>query len=357
MARDIGVDLGTANILIHYKGRGIVLNEPAVIALDKQTKNVVAYGREAYNLIGRTPPSIEVIRPLKHGIIENFDLTETLLVLFLNQLQLSRWFRKPNLLISYPSNVSEVALVSLVEAAEKASGAKVATQPEALVAAIGAGMDFKEPKAQMIIDIGGGTTDLAILSKGEVIACESLTVAGDTFDEAIIQYLKKDHHLLVGPQSAEQLKMTTVSALWQEENPKQGTIKGRDLATGMPQALSIDSNDLLTCLLPLFERIVFTAKQLIQDLPPEIASDIVDQGIMLSGGGALIDGMDDYLSRQLSISVIQADNPLTCVAIGTGMLLEYMSNKEWNQPIKVKKPSFWQRIKGLFIRPRKEENQ
>lgn len=357
MAKDIGIDLGTANVLIHYKGRGIVLNEPAVIALDKQTRDVIAYGKEAYDLIGRTPPSIEVVHPLRNGVIEDFELTETLLVLFLNKLNISRWFIKPNLLISYPSNVGEVALLSLVEASEKASGARVYTQPEAVVAAIGAGMDIKEPKAQMIIDIGGGTTDLAIISKGEVIVGESLTIAGDTFDEAIIQFLKKEHQLLVGPHSAERLKISTASALWQEEYLKQNVVKGRDLASGMPQSVLINSNELLTCLLPLFQRIVFTAKQLVQDLPPEIASDIVEQGIMLSGGGALIDGMDDYLSRQLEISVIQADNPLTCVAIGTGMLLEYMNTKEWQQPVKIKKISFWQRVRGLFVRPRKEDKQ
>ena len=243
MSRDIGIDLGTANVLIHLKGRGIVLNEPAVVAVDSQSQDVIAVGREAYEMIGRTPPSIQVIHPLKGGVIDDYDMTEAMLMLFLEKMNSRSWFSKPNILICAPSNISEIERTSLVEAAERAGGGRIYIEEEPKVAGIGAGIDILDPSGSMVIDIGGGTSDIAVISSGEIISSESIKMAGDQFDDAITQYFKDNFQLLIGERSAEQIKISLASALPLEDDMVEThDLKGRDLVTCLPKSINVNSN-------------------------------------------------------------------------------------------------------------------
>lgn len=344
MGKEIGIDLGTANVLIHMHGRGIVLNEPSVVAIDKQSDEIIAVGHEAYEMIGRNPKSIEVIHPLRGGVIADFDITEAMLVILLEKIQKNSWFSKPNVLISCPSNVSEVERTSLIEAVERSVGGRIYIEEEAKIAGIGAGIDIQDNTGSMVIDIGGGTTDIAVITSGEIIASESLKVAGDDFNDAIVQYLKREFHLLVGERSAEQLKIA-VSTAQRLENSEVRTfdIKGRDLITGLPKSLNIHSNQVYDAILPNLRLIARAAQAVLESVSPEIASDIIEKGIILTGGGALIKQLDNYLTEFLNVSVIQADQPMQCVAIGSGLMLEMiLSGKvERNVPSRVTKVRRW----------------
>ncbi|MRI85479.1 MreB/Mrl family cell shape determining protein [Aerococcaceae bacterium WS4759] len=348
MSRDIGIDLGTANVLIHLKGRGIVLNEPAVVAVDSQSQDVIAVGREAYEMIGRTPPSIQVIHPLKGGVIDDYDMTEAMLMLFLEKMNSRSWFSKPNILICAPSNISEIERTSLVEAAERAGGGRIYIEEEPKVAGIGAGIDILDPSGSMVIDIGGGTSDIAVISSGEIISSESIKMAGDQFDDAITQYFKDNFQLLIGERSAEQIKISLASALPLEDDMVEThDLKGRDLVTGLPKSINVNSNHIYEAIKDQIIIIARAAKRILEDTPPEVAADIIEKGIILTGGGAMIFQMDTYLTEYLKVSVLKAEQPMNCVAIGTGLMLEMITNGKLERTNPTRQQKFVKFLKRL----------
>ncbi len=326
MARDIGIDLGTANVLIYVEGEGVVLNEPSVVAVDDKTDRVLAVGAEAYRMVGRTPGNIRAVRPLKDGVISDFDITEAMLTYFVNKLNVKGFMSKPNIMICAPTNISEIERKAIIQAAEKAGGAKVYLDYEPKVAAIGAGLDIFKPVGSMVIDMGGGTSDIAILSLGDIVVSESIRVAGDRMNIDIVNYLKREHNLVVGERSAETIKIEIGSALPSEE-PKTMAVRGRDNFQGMPQTITVNANEIETALHETLAQIADAAHLALSKLPPELAADIIDRGIMLTGGGALLDGIDKFLADRLEVPVFIAESPLDNVAKGTGALLEHMKVK------------------------------
>ncbi|MBS9336846.1 rod shape-determining protein [Fructobacillus papyrifericola] len=327
MARDIGIDLGTANVLIYVEGEGVVLNEPSVVAVDDKTDRVLAVGAEAYRMVGRTPGNIRAVRPLKDGVISDFDITEAMLTYFVNKLNVKGFMSKPNIMICAPTNISEIERKAIIQAAEKAGGAKVYLDYEPKVAAIGAGLDIFKPVGSMVIDMGGGTSDIAILSLGDIVVAESIRVAGDRMNVDIVNYLKREHNLVVGERSAETIKIEIGSAL-PSENPKTMAVRGRDNFQGMPQTITVNANEIESALHETLSQIADAAHLALSKLPPELAADIIDRGIMLTGGGALLEGIDKFLSDRLGVPVFIADSPLDNVAKGTGALLEHMMAKD-----------------------------
>ncbi|CAH1857322.1 rod shape-determining protein [Convivina intestini] len=326
MAKDIGIDLGTANVLIYVEGEGIVLNEPSVVAIDDKSDRVLAVGAEAYRMVGRTPGNIRAVRPLKDGVISDFDVTEAMLTYFVNKLNVKGFMSKPNIMICAPTNITEIERKAIIQAAEKAGGAKVYLDYEPKVAAIGAGLDIFKPVGSMVIDIGGGTSDIAILSLGDIVVSESIRVAGDRMNIDIVNYLKRRHNLVVGERSAETIKIEIGSAL-QSDDPQTMEVRGRDNFDGMPETITINSNEVEEALHETLEQIVVAAHSALSKLPAELAADIIDRGIMLTGGGALLAGMDRLLSDNLGVPVFVAESPLDNVAKGTGALLEHMMAK------------------------------
>ena len=323
-AKDIGIDLGTANVLIHVKGKGIVLDEPAVVALDKQSNKVLAVGEEAFKMVGRTPGNIIAIRPMKDGVIADFDVTEAMLRHFINKLNVKGFLTKPTILVCCPTNITRVEQKAIKDAVEKSGGKKVYLEEEPKVAAIGAGMDIFQPSGNMVIDIGGGTTDVAVLSMGDIVTSESLKAAGDMLDNNIIQYIKKKHKLLIGDRTAETIKMK-IATVFPGGRQEEMDIRGRDMATGLPRILTINSEEIRMAMSETIEMIVQSAKNVLEKTPPELSADIIDRGIFLTGGGALLHGIDQLLAEELKVPVFVSDNPLGCVAIGTGILLDNIS--------------------------------
>ena len=321
-SKDIGIDLGTANVLIHVKGKGIVLNEPSVVAIDKKTNKVLAVGEEARQMVGRTPGNIMAIRPLKDGVIADFDSTEAMLKYFLNKLNVKGFLSKPRILICCPTNITSVEQKAIREAAEKSGGKKVYLEEEPKVAAIGAGMDIFQPSGNMVVDIGGGTTDIAVLSMGDIVTSESIKVAGDVFDNDILQYIKKQYKLLIGERTAEQIKMTIGTVFPEENRDESMDIRGRDMVTGLPRTITIHSKEIEQALHESVAMIVQSAKNVLEKTPPELSADIIDRGVILTGGGALLDGIDQLLMEELKVPVFVAENPMDCVAIGTGIMLD-----------------------------------
>lgn len=323
-AKDIGIDLGTANVLIHVKGKGIVLNEPSVVAIDRKTKRVLAVGEEARKMVGRTPWNIEVIRPLKDGVIADFDVTELMLKYFIEKLKVKGFLSKPRILICCPTNITTVEQKVIREAAEKSGGKKVYLEEEPKVAAIGAGMDIFQPSGNMIIDIGGGTTDIAVLSMGDIVTSVSIKVAGDVFDNDILQYIKREHKLLIGERTSEEIKMNIGSVFIGGRNEEMD-ISGRNMVTGLPLSITINSTEIEKCLRESISMIVLAAKNVLEKTPPELSADIIDRGVTLTGGGALMHGMDMLLAEELKVPVLIAENPMSCVAIGTGIMLDNLN--------------------------------
>lgn len=320
-SKDIGIDLGTANVLIYVKGKGIVLNEPSVVAIDKKTGKVLAVGDEARQMVGRTPGNIVAIRPLKDGVIADFDVTEVMLKHFLNKLDLKGFFAKPRILICCPTNITSVEQKAIREAAEKSGGKKVYLEEEPKVAAIGAGMDIFQPSGNMVVDIGGGTTDVAVLSMGDIVTSESIKVAGDVFDNDILQYIKKKYKLLVGERTAEQIKIN-IGTVFPDSRDESMEIRGRDMVTGLPRTITIKSSEVEEALRESVSLIVQAAKNVLEKTPPELSADIIDRGVILTGGGALLHGIDQLLIEELKVPVFVAENPMDCVAIGTGIMLD-----------------------------------
>lgn len=326
-SKAVGIDLGTANILIYVKGEGIVLDEPSVVALDAETKKVLAVGHEAKEMLGRTPGKVLAIRPLKDGVIADFEVTEIMLSYFINKLNLKGIFTRPTILICCPSNITSVERNAIRDAAYRAGAKRVYIEEEPKVAAIGAGLDISKPSGNMVLDIGGGTTDVAVLSLGEIVTSTSLKIAGDTFDRDIIKYVKDEYKLLIGDRTAEDIK-TKVGTVWKNGRDETVDVSGRDLVTGLPHTITIHSSETEVAMRESLADIVRACRSVLEQTPPELSADIVTRGIVLTGGGALLHGLDSLLMNELSIPVFVAQNSLTCVAEGTGIMLENIGNSK-----------------------------
>lgn len=320
-SKDIGIDLGTANTLVYVRGKGIVVREPSVVAINKNINSVMAVGEEAKRMIGRTPGNIVAIRPMKDGVIADFDITQNMLKYFIKKAYNKNKFVRPRVLVCVPSGVTEVEERAVVEAAEQAGAKEAFVIEEPMAAAIGAGLPVGEPTGSMVVDIGGGTSEVAILSLGGIVTSKSIRVGGNELDDAIIQYIKKEYSLMIGERTAEKIKVTIGSAYPSEEK-KFMEIKGRDLVSGLPKPIEINSQEILEALREAVNNIVEAVKYTLEKTPPELASDIMDKGIMLTGGGALLSGLDDLLRAETGMPVCIAEEPLDCVVKGTGMVLD-----------------------------------
>ena len=319
-SRDIGIDLGTANVLIYVKGKGIILNEPSVVAMDRRTNQVIAVGEEARKMIGRTPENIITVRPLKEGVIADFDVTEIMLKYFIERLRVKGFMNKPRILICCPANVTSVEQKAIREAAEKSGGKKVYLEEEPKVAAIGTGMDIYQPTGNMVVDIGGGTTDVAVLSMGDIVTSESIKVAGDVFDNDILQYVKKHYKMLIGERTAETIKME-IGTVYKGSRKDEMEIRGRDMVSGLPRVISLHSDEIELAMRESVYMIVTSAKNVLEKTPPELSADIIDRGVILTGGGALLHGIEKLLAEELKVPVFIADDPMNSVANGTGIML------------------------------------
>lgn len=319
-SKDIGIDLGTANTLVFVKGKGIVLREPSVVAINSNTKRPLAVGREAKLMIGRTPGNIIAIRPLKDGVIADFDTAQVMIKSFIEK-GISKGVKRPRIIVCYPSGVTEVEKRAIEEASRLAGASDVVLMEEPMAAAIGAGLPVSEPTGSMIVDIGGGTTEVAIISLGGIVTSKSLRVAGDEFDQSIIAYVKKEHSLMIGERTAEQIKMEIGSA-YKVEDEKTMDIKGRDLITGLPKTVTISEEQVREALREPVSSIVEAIKTTLEKTPPELAADIMDKGIMLAGGGALLQGLDILIEKETNMPVHIAETPLDCVVLGAGKALE-----------------------------------
>lgn len=320
-AKDIGIDLGTANVLIYIKGQGIVLNEPSIVAIDAETKKPLAVGHEAREMFGRTPGSVKAIRPMKDGVIADFEVTEMMLNSFIKKVNGKTFFSRPRILICCPSNITQVEKNAIKEAAERTGARKVFLEVEPKVAAIGAGMDISKPSGNMVIDVGGGTTDIAILSLGGIVTSSSIKIAGNVFDSDIVKYIKDKYKLLIGERTAEDIKFKIGSVFPGSRNEKM-EVKGRDLVTGLPHTITLTSDEIEEALRESVYSIIHATKNVLEQTPPELSADIIDKGIVITGGGALIHGFDELLSHELKVPVFIAESPLTCVVEGTGVLLD-----------------------------------
>ncbi|WP_188207587.1 rod shape-determining protein [Alkalibacillus aidingensis] len=320
-ARDIGIDLGTANVLIHVKGKGIVLDEPSVVAMDRNTGKVLEVGHAARRMVGRTPGNIEAIRPLKDGVIADFDVTEAMLRYFIEKINVRGMFSKPRILVCCPTNITKVEQKAIKEAAEKSGGKKVYLEEEPKVAAVGAGMDIFQPSGNMVVDIGGGTTDIAVLSMGDIVTSESIKLAGDKFDQEILQYIKRKYKLLIGDRTAEDIKIN-VATVYKGNRQETMDIRGRDLVSGLPRTITVHSDEIEEALRESVGMIVQATKTVLENTPPELSADIIDRGVIITGGGGLLNGIDQLLADELRVPVFIAEDPMSCVAKGTGVMLE-----------------------------------
>ena len=330
LARDIGIDLGTANVLIYIKGRGIVLNEPSVVAIETETKRVIAVGEEANEMFGRTPGKLKAIKPMKDGVIADFELTEIMLNEFIKKIKAKRMFTRPRILICCPTNITPVEKNAIKEAAERTGARKVYIEEEPKVAAIGAGMDISKPTANMVLDIGGGTTDIAILSLNGIVKSESIKVAGNAMDQEIIKYIREKYKLLIGEKTAEDIKINFANVFKPSKKEKL-EIKGRNLITGLPSILEISQDETKEALKDSTNRIIKAIKGVLEQTPPELSADIVEKGLILTGGGAQLNGLVELLEEELTIPILMAESPLTCVAEGTGILLNNIKKLEEDQ--------------------------
>lgn len=319
-SRDMGIDLGTANTLVHVKGRGIVLREPSVVAIQRDTGTVLAVGEEAKQMIGRTPGNIIAIRPMKDGVIADFDVTQSMLKYFIDKAIGKRSFVRPRVVVAVPSGVTEVEKRAVMDATTQAGAREAYLIEEPMAAAIGAGLPVHEPTGNMVVDIGGGTTEVAVISLGGIVTSRSIRVGGDEMDESIVQYVKRTYNLMIGERTAEEIKITIGSALLLEE--AQMDIRGRDLVTGLPKTLTITAQEVQIALAEPVASIIEAVKVTLEKTPPELAADIMDRGIVMTGGGSLLRGLDKLLNQETGMPVHLAEEPLSCVALGTGKALE-----------------------------------
>jgi len=321
--KDLGIDLGTANTLVYVKGKGIVVREPSVVALRTDTKTIEAVGEQAKRMIGRTPGNIRAVRPMKDGVIADFETTATMIKYFIRQAQRQRslFGRHPNVMVCVPSGITAVEKRAVEDATRQAGAKEAYTIEEPFAAAIGANLPVWEPTGSMVVDIGGGTTEVAVISLGGIVTSRSIRVAGDEMDDAIIQYIKRTYNLMIGERTSEQLKMEIGSAL-PVQSPESLEIRGRDLVSGLPKTISVSANEVTEALADTVNAIVEAVKVTLERCPPELSADIMDRGIVLTGGGALLRNLDKLLARETGMPVVVAEHPLDCVAVGTGKALE-----------------------------------
>lgn len=320
-SEEVGIDLGTANVLVYIKGKGIVLKEPSVVAIDEETDEILAVGEEARQMLGRTPANIIAVRPLRDGVISDYDVTERMLKYFIKKTCGTGKFFRPKIMVCVPSGVTEVEKRAVREAATQAGGKDVFLMEEPIAAAIGAGLDIARPEGIMVMDIGGGTTDIAVIALGGIVASTSLKVAGDKFDEVIVRYMRKKHKLYIGERTAEMLKSNIGTAFPREEEACM-TCSGRDLVTGLPRDVEMSSSEMMEALEEPLHQICEAAHGVLEKTPPELAADISTSGIIVTGGGAMMSGIAERIKQRTGIDVRIAEEPMSCVAVGTGKALE-----------------------------------
>ena len=324
-SNDIGIDLGTASILVYVKGKGVVLKEPSVAAIDSDTGRILSIGEEARLMIGRTPGNIVAIRPLRQGVISDYTVTEKMIKYFINKAIGRHTFRKPRVAVCIPSGATEVEKKAVEDAAYQAGARDVAIIEEPVAAAIGAGIDISKPAGNMIVDIGGGTTDIAVISLGGPVVSTSLKIAGDDFDEAIIRYMRKKHNLLIGERTAEDIKIQ-IGAAYKRPEMVTMEVRGRNLVTGLPKTIIVTSDETLDAIQENALQIVESVHSVLERTPPELAADIFDRGIVMTGGGSLLWGLDKLIQEKTGINTVIADDPMTAVAIGTGKFIEFQND-------------------------------
>ncbi len=337
-SQEVGIDLGTANVLVYIKGKGVVLNEPSVVALNQDTNEILAIGEDARQMLGRTPANIVAVRPLRDGVISDYDVTERMLKYFIKKTCGTSIFFKPKIMVCVPSGVTEVEKRAVKEAASQAGGKDVLLMEEPLSAAIGAGLEIANPEGVMVIDIGGGTTDVAVISLGGIVSSESVKIAGDKFDDYIMKYMRKVHKLYIGERTAEDLKKTIGTAYQREESISM-ECRGRDLVSGLPKVIEVSSAEMMEALEEPLDIISEAVHSVLERTPPELAADISNSGIVITGGGALLYGIDKRIQERTGIEVRVAEDPKSCVAIGTGEALKSMELIE-NSQINRQKPLF-----------------
>ncbi len=321
---DIGIDLGTASVLVYIKGRGVVLKEPSVVAFDKDTNKIKAIGEDARLMLGRTPGNIVAVRPLRAGVISDYTVTEKMMKYFIQKALGRRTLRKPRIAVCVPSGVTEVEKKAVEDAAYQAGAREVAIIEEPIAAAIGAGIDISKPCGNMIVDIGGGTSDIAVISLGGTVVSASVKVAGDDFDEALVKYMRRKHNLLIGERTAEDIKIRIGSAFHRAE-PDYMDVKGRNLVTGLPDTIRISSDETEEALKEATGQIVDAIKSVLEKTDPELAADIADRGIVLTGGGSLLRGLEDLIASKTGVNTMTAEDPMKVVAIGTGRYIEFLA--------------------------------
>ena len=326
----LGVDLGTANTLIHLRGKGIVLREPTVVAINNRTRETVAAGNDAKSMMGRTPGTISVIRPLKDGVIADFEVTQNMLKKFIKKVVPTLPMTKPVIVICVPSGVTEVEKKAVKEATFNAGAKEALIIEEPKAAALGANLPIEEPSGSMVVDIGGGTSEVAVMSLGGIVTTESLRVAGDNFDESIVGFVKREHNLLIGESTAEQIKIT-IGAAYPKTKDDYMEIRGRDLLTGLPKNVTISSAEIVEAIREPVSAIIDSIKYTLEKTPPELAADIMDRGIYLTGGGALLSGLDKVIRLETGIPVFIADNPLDCVTLGTAKVIENFDDEKYRK--------------------------
>ena len=323
---DIGIDLGTASILVYIKGKGVVLKEPSVVAFDRNTNRIKAIGEEARLMLGRTPGNIVAVRPLRQGVISDYNVTEKMLKYFIQKAVGKTRFRKPIISVCVPSGVTEVEKRAVEDATMNAGAKDVKIIEEPIAAAIGAGIDIAKPCGNMIVDIGGGTSDIAVISLGGTVVSTSIKIAGDDFDEAIVRYMRKKHNLLIGERTAEEIKIK-IGAAYKRPELLTLDVRGRNLITGLPKTVTVNSDETVEALKETTTQIVEAVHSVLEKTPPELAADIADRGIVITGGGGLLYGLDQVIEQRTGISTATADDPMTAVAIGTGKYVEFLSGK------------------------------
>ena len=325
---DIGIDLGTASVLVYVKGKGVVLKEPSVVAFDRNTNKIKAIGEEARLMLGRTPGNIVAVRPLRQGVISDYTVTEKMLSYFISRtVGKSLFGRKPRISVCVPSGATEVEKKAVEDATYQAGGREVSIIEEPVAAAIGAGIDIAKPCGNMIVDIGGGTADIAVISLGGVVVSNSIKVAGDDFDEAIVRFMRKKHNLLIGERTAEEIKINVGTVYKRPENLTMD-VRGRNLVTGLPKTVTVTSEETEEALREPAYQIVDAVHNVLERTPPELAADISDRGIVLTGGGSLIQGLEELIEEKTGINTMTAEDPLTAVAIGTGKYIEYLADDD-----------------------------
>ena len=325
-SNDIGIDLGTASVLVYIKGRGVVLKEPSVVAFDRDTNQIRAIGEEARLMIGRTPGNIVAVRPLRQGVISDYQVTERMLKFFIEKAMGGKSFRKPRIAVCIPSGATEVEKKAVEDATYQAGAREVAIIEEPVAAAIGAGIDIYKPFGNMIVDIGGGTSDIAVLSLGGTVTSVSVKIAGDDFDEAIVRYMRKKHNLLIGERTAENIKIE-IGCAYKRPETLAMDVKGRNLVTGLPKTISVTSEETLEALREPAMTIIDEIRNVLERTPPELAADVFDRGIVMTGGGSLLGGLDQLIQERTGINTMIADDPMTAVAIGTGRFIEFQNRR------------------------------